>query len=615
VDVLLPEALDVAAQLRADPGRPLWAFARLKPGVTIEQAKAELEPLFQYSLRLAPAPFRKEVHLQVRSLRDRQFHDVHRAAWILLGLVAAVLLIACANVTSLMMARGASREKELAVRSALGAGRIRLLRQAVTESLVLSIAGGAAGCLFASLLLRLFILMAPDGMPFLSEAQIDIRILAFALVTTVICAVIFGLILGLRSAGSELLAGRARLTAHHALLRRGLVIAQIAGSMVLLAGAALPTRSFMNLQQQPLGMNVQNVVAATISLGSSSYPTPNRQMAFFDQLERNLRYKPGITSVAISDSLPPGGNHRDTLYANIRVEGHPALASGTGGNVASRWVTPEYFQTLQIPMIQGPGFTDGELESTDRFLVLSKSLADRVFPGQDPIGQHLHLANGASPDNDPIYTVVGVSADVKNSGLAGDEEPEYYRLRRHQPQDWDQSATIILKTTLPPGPIESWIRSQVAALDPTLPVEIVTLSERVGKMADQPRFEAMLVGFFASMGLVLAMIGLYGVIAFLVVQRTQEIGVRMALGATRPDILRLVLASALRLIAPGVLLGLALSLALSRALSSLLFNLGPRDPLAFAFITCLLVAVAVLASLIPGVSAARVDPVVALRCE
>jgi putative ABC transport system permease protein len=199
VDVLLPEALDVAAQRRADPGRPLWAFARLKPGVTIEQAKAELEPLFQYSLRLAPAPFRKEVHLQVPSLRDRQFHDARRAAYVLLGLVAAVLLIACANVTSLMMARGAARERELALRTALGAGRMRLLRQALTESLALSIAGGAAGCLFALLLLRLFIVVAPGGMPFLAKAQIDIRILAFALATTVICAVIFGLILGLRS--------------------------------------------------------------------------------------------------------------------------------------------------------------------------------------------------------------------------------------------------------------------------------------------------------------------------------------------------------------------------------------------------------------------------------
>jgi predicted permease len=614
-DVLLPQALDVAAQRRADPGRPLWAFGRLKPGVTPEQARAELEPLFQYSLRLAPAPFRKEVHLQVRSLRDRQFHEVHQAAWILLGLVAAVLLIACANVTSLMMARGASREKELAVRSALGAGRMRLLRQALTESLALSLAGGASGCLFALLLLRFFIFVAPGGMPFLTKAQIDLRILAFALATTVICAIFFGLIAGLRSATPQVLASRTRTASHQALLRRSLVIVQIAMSMVLLAGAALLARSFLNLQQQRLGMTAQNVVAATISLGPTSYPTQNRQMAFYLQLERSLRFGPGITSVAVCDSLPPGGNHHDTLYANIHLDGQPGQAFGTGGNVYWRWVTPEYFQTLQIPIIQGQAFSDSQLESTDRFVVLSQSLADRVFPAQNPIGQPLRLARGAPPDNDPIYTVVGVAANVKNGGLAAGEEPEYYRLRRHQPQDWDRGATIILKTTLPPGPVESWIRSQVAMLDPTLPVEITTLSERVDKMADQPRFEALLVSFFACMGLALAMVGLYGVITFLVVQRTQEIGVRMALGATRIAIVRLVLASAVRLIAPGVLLGLALALALSRFLSSLLFNLGPHDPLAFVSVTGLLAVVAILASLIPGASAARVDPIVALRCE
>jgi predicted permease len=614
-DVLLPEALDVAAQRRADPGRPLWAFARLKPGVTPEQAMSELEPLFQYSLRLAPAPFRKEVHLQVRSLRDRQFHDVNQAAWILLGLVAAVLLIACANVTSLMLARGVSREKELAVRSALGAGRMRLLRQSLTESLALSIAGGVAGCLFALLLLRLFIGMAPGGMPFLAKAQIDLRILAFAFATTVICAIFFGLISGMRSAAPQVLAGRTRIAARHALLPRFMVVAQIAMSMVLLAGAALLARSFLNLQQQRLGMTAQNVVAATISLGSTAYPTSDRQMAFYLELERSLRYGPGITSVAISDSLPPGGYHHDTLYANIRVDGHTGQAFGTGGNVAWRWVTPDYFQTLQIPMIKGQGFTDSELESSDRFVVLSQSLAGRVFLNQTPIGQHLHLASGASAHNDPIYTVVGVAADVKNGGLAAGEEPEYYRLRRHQPPDWDRGAAIILKTNLPPGPVESWIRSQVAAIDPTLPVEIATLTERVDKLADQPRFEALLVSFFACMGLALAMVGLYGVITFLVAQRTQEIGVRMALGATRIDIVRLVLGSALRLIAPGVLLGLALSLALSRFLSSLLFNLGPRDPLAFVSVTGLLVVVALLASLIPGASAARVDPIVALRCD
>jgi putative ABC transport system permease protein len=614
-DVMLPQALDAAAERRADPGHPMWAFARLKPGVSIEQAKAELQPLFEYSLRLAPAPFRKEVHLEVRSLRDRQIHDVRLAAWVLLGLVMAVLLIACANVTSLLMARGASREKELAVRSALGASRMRLVRQALTESLTLSFVGGVAGCLFAWLLLRLFIVMAPDGLPFLKRAQIDVRILGFSLVTSLACAAFFGLMPGTRRTDTEVLAGRTRMIARHAVLRRWLVVAQIAVSMVLLAGGALLARSFWNLQRQSLGMNVENIVTVAISLGQTSYPTAEKQMAFFQQLERNLRYGPGVSAMAISDSLPPGGYHRDHIFASLHVEGKPKLASGTGGTVAWRWVTPEYFRALQIPIVQGQGFTEEELTSTDRFVVLSKSLAKRIFAGQSVLGQQLHLATGASTENDPVYMVVGIAADVKNGGLGGGEEPEYYRLRRNTAQDWDRSSVVILKTTLPPRTIEAWIRSQVASLNPTIPLDIKTLSERVGQMADQPRFEMLLVGFFACTGLILAVIGLYGVVSFMVVQRTQEIGVRMAVGATRTDILRLVLESALRLIVPGTLIGLVLALTLSRVLSSLLFNVGPHDPVAFSCMTGLLILVALLATLIPGASATRIDPTVALRVE
>jgi putative ABC transport system permease protein len=614
-DVLLPQALDVAAERHANPGHPMWAFARLKPGVSIEQAKAELGPLFEYSLRLAPAPFRKEVHLQVRSLRDRQVHDVRLAGWVLLGLVIAVLFIACANVISLFMARGASREREVAVRSALGASRMRLARQALTESLTLSIAGGFAGCLFAMFLLRLFIAIAPEGMPFLSKARIDLRILSFALATSLICAVCFGLLAAVRKAGVEALTGRARATIRHAVLRRWLVIAQITASMILLSGGALLAHSFWNLEKQNFGMNAENIVTAAISLGQTSYPTAESQMAFFQQLERNLRYGPGITAFAISDSIPPGGYHDDQIYASLRVEGRPALSSGTGGTVASRWVTPEYFRVLQIPVVQGQGFTDEELTSNDHFVVLSKSLAARLFPGETPLGQHLHLHNGAPTENDPSYTVVGVAADVKNGGLAEGDEPEYYRLRRQRTQDWDRSSVLILKTTLPLAATEAWIRSQVASLDPTVPVDIKTLSERVGKLADRPRFEMLLVGFFAFTGLLLAVVGLYGVISFFVVQRTQEIGIRMAVGASRADILRLVLANALRLIAPGVFFGLVLAFALSRVLSSLLFNVAPHDPVAFAGVTGLLILVAFLATLVPASSATRVNPTVALRCD
>jgi putative ABC transport system permease protein len=616
-DVVVPQALNEAEQRTGNHDRVMFAFARLKPGVSIEQAKKELRPVFDYSLRLAPAQFRSEVHLQVRSLRDRQMHDVRLAAWVLFGVVMAVLLIACANVTSLLMARGAARERELAVRSALGAGRARLVRQTLTESLVLSVAGAVAGCVFAELMLRIFLAVAPKGIQLLSstpfqKTTLDVRIILFTLLTSLICGAISGLAPALRRPRAEALAGRTT-TNSHAALRQAMVIVQIAASMVLLAAGALLFRSFLNLQNQRLGMRTESIVTASVSLGQNAYPTPERRMAFFQQLQKGLKYGPGVAALAISDSLPPGGNHGDEIYAGIAVYGQPAPPGGTGGMVAWRWVTPDYFKVLGIPILQGRGFTDDELSSSEHFVVLSKSLSARLFPGQNPIGQRLGLAVRAT-DNPP-YTIAGVVDDVKNAGLTGADEPEYYRLRRDVVDDWNGEAVFIVKTNLPADTMEKWLRAKVAAIDPTVPVEIETLSEKVGKMADQPRFETLLVSFFAAAGLLLAVVGLYGVISFLVRQRTQEIGLRMALGATRADILELVIKSGLRLILTGTLVGLITALALSHFLSSLLFSVGPHDPFAFAFVTLLLVIVALVATLIPATSAVRVDPTVALRRE
>jgi putative ABC transport system permease protein len=612
MDVMMPEALDVAAQRKADPGQPMWAFARLKPGVTVEQAKEALQPVFEYSLKLAPGPFRKEVHLQVRSLRDRQVHEVRLVAWVLFGLVIAVLLIACANVTSLLMARAAGRERELAVRSALGASRARLVRQALTESMVLSLAGAVAGCVFAELLLRVFLAIAPEGIPFLNKARIDGRIVLFTFGVSLVCGLAFGLVPALRRPRAEALGGRAATGASHAVLRQWLVVGQIAASMILLAGGALLFRSFLNLQHQRLGMQVESVVTASVSLGGHGYPTAERQMAFFEQLQRALRYGPGVSAVAMSDSLPPGGYHRNHVYAAMALDTAPKFTNGTGGTVGWRWVTPEYFQILGIPMLQGEGFTEEELTSAGGFVVLSRRLAERMLPGQSPIGHRLRMIG--SP-NDPGAMVIGVADDVKNEGLAGEDEPEYYRLRRNKAEDWEGSSRILIRTTLPAVAVENWVRQQVAALDPTVPVEVETLSERVSKLADRPRFETLLVGFFAATGLVMAVIGLYGVMAFLVTQRTQEIGVRMALGASRGDVLRLVMGKSVRLVLWGTVVGLVASLAASRVLTSLLFSVGPHDPVAFGLVTLLLVVVALAATLIPAKSATKVDPMVALRCD
>jgi putative ABC transport system permease protein len=612
MDVMLPQALDEMAQRKADPGRPMWGFARLKPGVTAEQAKEMLRPEFDYSLRLAPERFRKEVHLQVRSLRDRQMHDVRLTAWVLLGGVMAVLLIACANVANLLMARGAARERELAVRSVLGASRARLVRQALTESILLSLAGAAAGCALAEGLLRVFVAIAPEGIPFLKQARLDGRILLFTVVLSIVCGVLFGLMPALQRPRTEALAGRGG-GMQSAWLRQGLVVMQIAASVVLLTGGALLLRSFWRLQHQDLGMRTESVLTASLSVGRKNYPKQQDVMAFFESLAKNLRYGPGVTELAMSDSLPPGGSPRTQIYAAMIVEGRPKT-EGTGGLVTWRWVSPDYFRLLGIPILQGDGFSEEQVNSPGHFVVLSRSLAERMFPGRSALGERFQLGGGG-PD-DVWYTVTGISQDVKNDGLAGEGEPEYYRLRRNAVEDWnDRGLSILVKSTLPAKTMDGWIRSQVAALDPTLPVEVATLDEKVNKLADQPRFQTTLAGFFAATGLLLAVIGLYGVMAYLVAQRTQEIGVRMALGADRGDVLRLVMGRSLRLIGWGLVVGLGVSVAVSRVMGSLLFGVGPRDPVAYGIVTLLLVFVAVVATLVPARAASRVDPMVALRCE
>ena len=615
-DVVMPQALDQAKVSVAGSSSVtmLYVFARLKPGVSVEQATAALKPMFDDSLSKAPPRFRSEVHLRVRSLRDRQMQDVRLIAWLLFGTVMMVLLIACANVASLMMARGAGRERELAVRAALGASRIRLIRQTLTESLLLSFVGGVAGCLLAEALLRIFIAIAPDGIPFLSKAQLDLRIFLFTMLVSLVCGVLFGLAPALQKPRAEALAGRSLTSISRAALRQWLVAAQIAASMVLLVGGMLLFRSFWNLENQRLGMQTESIVTASLSLGQQRYPTQQSQMAFFEQLRERLQRLPGAKTVAVSDALPPVGYQHAMLYGVIAIAGRPKPEGETGGQVWWRWVTPEYFSALHIPLLQGEGFTEAEENSNDHFIVISKLLAARMFPNENPIGQHLQPGLGG-----PWYTIVGVADDVKNGGLSGEEHSEFYRLRRNRSEDWDPSGSVILQTSasteVATEAMEQWMHAEIAALDPTIPVEIETLHQRVNRIADRPRFETTLVGFFAATGLVLAVVGLYGVIAFLVAQRTQEIGVRMALGATQADILQLVVAKGMGLVLVGGLAGLVAALGVSRLVKSLLFSVSAHDPVSFLAVVLMLSFVALLATLVPALAATRVNPNVALRCE
>ena len=613
-DILMPQALGDVAPANT---RFLRVFAKLKPGVTIAQARAALEPLFQRALLTVPAPFRKDVSLRVRSLRDRQVHDARMSSWVLFGAVIAVLLIACTNVANLLLARFVNRRKEFAVRVALGASRARLFSQAFIESMLLALAGGAAGCALAWVFLRIFIGIAPAGIPHLAEASLDTRVLLFTLVASIVSGLLFGFAPAMHHPNQEFMIGARAAGARGSLLRESLVAVQIAMCLVLLSSAGLLLRSFWKLQSVPLGLDAEHVITVDLTLGRQRYSDLNRQFQFWEDLENRMRAIPGVSAAAISDSLPPSGGIRARPFAAIQVEGRPPFTESTGGMVAWRFVSPGYFAALGIPILRGRAFTEDDRGPGDERVILSESLAHKLFPDRDAIGKHLFM--------DFPHTIVGIARDVKNSGPAQPFEPEYYVLRKHtvegtfrrnqSPPDGWRSAKLVLRTTSDAKLVSDWVRRDVHALDPELPVTITTMTQRVSKLAERPRFNAVLLGIFAGMGALLAAIGLYGVMAFLVGQRAQEIGVRMALGATRAHIARLVLRRAAWWTALGVLIGFVGIQFASRTLRSLLFEVSDHDALALAASLICLVLVALVAAWIPSRQATRVDPMTALHHE
>jgi len=611
VDILVPQVLDEPEQRSRRLAILLVAVGRLKPGVSAAQAEAELHPLFEKSLEAVTMSFRKDVKLRVRPLRDRQIQDSRLASWVLLGSVLAVLLIACANVANLLLARAATHEREFAVRAALGADRGRLVRQALTESTLLALMGGGAGCALAFALLRFFVEIAPEGIPRLHQAGLDARVLLFALLLSLACGVLFGLAIAFQTPRMETLgAGRSLPGGHHR-FRQSLVAVQICVSLVLLAGAGLLLRSLWNLENQPLGIRAENVVTATVTLGRTAYPEPAQRLAIFEEMERRLRGIPGAADVALAESLPPAGNSMGSmLYAAIDVRGRPRFTNGTGGPVEWRWVTPRYFSVLGIPILQGRTFQEEDRDPSRNVVILSDTLARRMFPGENPLGQQIRPGRQGE-----WLTVVGVAANVKNNGLIERDHPEYYVPRKHSPVNVTAGATAIIRAATTPQAMARSVRAEIATLDATLPVTIETMEQRVGKFAERPRFNALLLAIFASLGVLLAAIGLYGVISFLVEQRTPEIGVRMALGATPGAIARMVLQQAAVWTTAGAALGVIGSLVAVRLLEHLLFQVSAKDPWTFAAAVAVLLGVAFAAAWIPSRRAAHMDPMRVLRRE
>lgn len=616
-DVIFPMARDEAAERNGTQQGPRRAFALLKPGITVQQARIAMAPLFAFAqLQMPRGISRNDFHLSVRPLRDRQMHDLQLTSWVLFASVLAVLLIACANAASLLMARGAARERELAIRSSLGASRARLLHQALTEALLLSTVASLAGCALAVLLLRFFLSIAPAGLPVLTKATLDLRVFLFSLLLAILSGVLFSIVPGLKRPRPIALTVRNNSGVPHSLPLRLLVGAQLAISIVLLAGAALLLRSLWSLQTQDLGIQTRGVVTAKIDLPGYRYSKGSQSHAFFIQAIASAARLPGVNAVAVSSSLPPEPGHDARRLASIAVTGKPDRPTSAASDLVGRTVTPAYFKALEIHILRGRGFTSADERSNQRLVILSQILASHLFPGEDPIGRSVQLDLEELHNNAPPYTVIGVVADVKNSGLADAEEPEFYRLRRDSDNDWPRSGYLIVETTgFSTTTTAAWLRAQLLAIDPTLPLEVETMTQAIGALAGRPRFEAMALSGFAAIGFLMAIIGLYGVTAFIASRRTHEIGIRLAVGASRADILLLFVRDSVPLIAFGGVIGFSAALVLSRALHSLLFGIGPRDPVSFAAVSVLLIVVALAAVLLPASSAMRVAPVVALRDE
>jgi len=622
VGVLVPQALDESIVQRNLMGPVIRVFGRMHPGDTVEQAKAKLEPLFQDFVQSAPPPFRKVLRLQLHTIQDLQVHDARRSAWLLLASAWAVLLIACANVGNLVLSQSVGRRKEFAVRAVVGARRGRLFQQRLTESIVLALGGGAAGCGIAVLIVRMFVVLSPAGIPHVSEATVDGRVLLFAVIVSIISGVIFGTVPALEKPATETLVVANTLGVRRSALRQLFIVTQVGIAVVLLSGALLLVRSLRNLQTEPLGMNTQNVLVAKFSLGQQKYPDGARQRAFFEVLEQRIQQLPGVSAAALSDSLPPEEPARTMPFMALEAEGHPPLSpgEGIGGVVGWRAVTPEYFSVLGIRLLRGRTFAEQDRLPDANALVLNEALGKRMFPGEEPIGKIVRL-RADDQHLGVAFTVIGITGDTQNQGLGARVGPEYYVVRKHRDDDIvfrypnSQHITVVTRTAMDAQTWGTELRNSIAALDPTLPVEVSTLGQSVARLAERPRYITALLLQFAIAGLLLTAVGIYGVVSLLVTQRTQEIGIRVALGAAPGSVTRLMVLGTSMWIGVGAVGGIVGALIAARWMGSLLFGIAANDAKTLAEATLVLLSVALLGAWIPARRATKVDPVVALRYE
>jgi putative ABC transport system permease protein len=609
---LFPQAFHDHKQM----GRFMTVAARLKPGVTHSQAQIEMSTIAA-RLEQEDPDFDGHWGVNVVSLRDQVSGDLRPALWILFGAVAFVLLIACANVSSLLLARAGSREREMAIRTAIGASRWRIARQLLIESLLLALIGGGIGVALAVWGTNTLLTASPKNLFDLRVVSMDLRVLLFAVAATLLAGLLFGFLPSYISAHSRISetlkeAGRGSSSAsRRAFARNAFVVAQLGLALVLLTGSGLLIRSFVRLIGVDPGFDTARLLTFKIALPRSKYSTDQVRVAFFQQLLSRISTVPGVRSASI-ESFPPLTGLGAATGVRLLSQRSLALSDLPVANV--RVVGPDYFGTMSIPLRAGRLFNTQELATEKHVTVINQAFADKYLHGVNPLGQKavIYMKSDAEAENQPS-DIIGVVGDVHQLGLDTAPEPTVY---------WPHSElvmsgmTILARTSNDPLALLSTIRNQVQQLDPELPMAaIATMDQLLADSLSRSRFTMLLLGIFAVVALVLAAVGIYGLIAYSVTQRTQELGIRIALGAQRRDVLRLVLTQGTRLTLLGVAIGVLAALALSRVLGTLLFGVSATDPLTFAGVAGLLVVVALLACFIPARRATRVDPMIALRYE
>jgi putative ABC transport system permease protein len=586
-------------------------IARLKPGVSLAQARTELTAIGQRVEQQFPED-NKNIGVTVTPLQEFLVGNVRDGMFALLLAVGLVLLMACANVANLLIVKAAARTREIVVRAALGASRWQIIQQLLTESLLLALIGGALGVIVAYWLVDLLKRVAPDGTPRMEEIAINSRVLLFGLGVSVLTGLLCGLAPALQAAKPDLNrtlresgAGNKSGTGRGH-VRSALVIAEMALALTLLVGAGLLLRSFVKLQNVDPGFTPANVLTARLGLPPNAYPDRPRVANFYRQLQERLKTLPGVESVAYSTSVPMTGIDTDTGFI---IEGRPIPPPDERPTSWFSVVSPEYFDTMKIGLRQGRGFAAGDHETAPRVVLISEAAARRYWPNENPVGKRI----GFGLEKTDWREIVGVVADVHHFGLSLDTRPTMYFCSL---QISRSVTNIVLRVQGDPASYVAALRREVQSLDKNLALSTVrTMDETVAATIATPRLLMLLFGGFAMIALLLATLGIYGVMASAVSQRTHEVGVRIALGAQSRDVLRLIVGQGMKLALIGVVIGLAASLVVTRLMKTLLFGVSPADPLTFGVIVALLAGVALAACWLPARRATRVDPMVALRCE